>query len=92
MIDKLTNSSSQETSRCTMAITDAVQRFQPEEQVLGAAAFFLMLCDVYGVYPGNALSLISNMINSDKLHARDQFNAARMYIQNEIANAPRKAD
>jgi hypothetical protein len=67
-----------------MAVTDAVQRFQPEEQVLGAAAFFLMLCGVYGVHPGTALTTISNMINSEKIVARDQFNAARMYIENEI--------
>jgi hypothetical protein len=86
MIDKLTNASSLETSRCCMAVTDAVQRFRPEEQVLGAAAFFLMLCGVYGVHPGTALSTISNMINSEKIVAKDQFNAARMYIQKELVN------
>ena len=69
-----------------MAVTDAVQRFKPEEQVLGSAAFFLLLCDVYGVYPGTALNTISNMINSDKIVARDQFNAARMYIEEELKN------
>ena len=84
MIDKLTNASSLETSRCCMAVTDAVQRFNREEQILGAAAFFLLLCGVYGVHPGTALSTISNMINSDKIVARDQFNAARMYIQKEL--------
>lgn len=82
--DKITNASSQESSRATMAVADAVQRFKPEEQVLGAASFFLMICDVYGIYPGTALSAVSNLINSEKLHARDQFNAARMYIEKEI--------
>lgn len=86
MNDKLTNASSLETSRCCMAVTDAVQRFNPEEQVLGAAAFFLMLCDVYGVHPGTALNTITNMITSDKIVARDQFNATRMYIEKEIRN------
>lgn len=86
MHDKLTNASSLETSRCCMAVTDAVQRFNPEEQVLGAAAFFLLLCGQYGVYPGTALHTISNMIDSDKIVARDQFNAARMYIQEELKN------
>ena len=86
MIDKLTNASSLETSRCCMAVTDAVQRFQPEEQVLGSAAFFLMLCDVYGVHHGTVLSTISNMINSEKIAAKDQFIATRMYIQKEIKN------
>jgi hypothetical protein len=69
-----------------MAVTDAVQRFQPEEQVLGAAAFFIMLCGAYGVHPGTALTTISNMIDSEKIVARDQFNAARMYIENEIVS------
>lgn len=86
MNDKLTNASSHLTSQACMAVTDAVQRFRPEEQVLGSAAFFLMLCDVYGVHPGTALTTISNMINSDKIVARDQFNAARMYIEQEIKN------
>ena len=84
MNDKIANASSLETSRCCMAVTDAVQRFKPEEQVLGAAAFFLLLCDVYGVRPGTALNTITNMINSDKIVARDQFNATRMYIKKEI--------
>ena len=84
MHDKLTNASSLESSRCCMAVADGVQRFKPEEQVLGSAAFFLMLCDVYGVHPGTALTTISNMINSEKIVARDQFTAARMYIENEI--------
>ena len=84
MNDKLINASSLETSRCCMAVADGVQRFRPEEQVLGAAAFFLMLCDVYRVHPGTALVTISNMINSDKIVAKDQFNAARMYIEQEI--------
>ena len=86
MNDKINNASSHLTSQACMAVTDAVQRFRPEEQVLGAAAFFLMLCDVYGVHPGTALTTISNMINSDKIVARDQFNAARMYIEQEIKN------
>lgn len=86
MIDKLTNANSNLTSQACMAVTDAVQRFQPEERVLGSAAFFLLLCDVYGIHPGTALSTISNMINSDKIVARDQFNAARMYIQEELKN------
>lgn len=83
--DKLSNANSQETSRSTMAVADALQRFKPEEQVLGAAAFFLFICETHGVYPGTALTTISNMINSDKLHARDQFNGARMYIKEELA-------
>lgn len=86
MNDKLTNANSNLTSQACMAVTDAVQRFKPEERVLGAAAFFLLLCDVYGVYPGTALTTISNMINSDKIVARDQFNAARMYIDKEMKN------
>lgn len=86
MHDKLTNANSHLTSQACMAVTDAVQRFKPEEQVLGSAAFFLLLCDVYGIHPGTALSTISNMINSDKIVARDQFNAARMYIQEELKN------
>lgn len=86
MIDKLNNANSHKTSEVCMAVTDAVQRFAKEERVLGAAAFFLLLCDVYGVYPGTALTTISNMINSDKIVARDQFNAAKMYIQEELKN------
>lgn len=87
MYDKLNNANSHKTSECCMAVTDAVQRFRDEEQVLGAAAFFLLLCDVYGVYPGTVLTTISNMINSDKIAARDQFNAAKMYIEKELKDA-----
>ena len=86
MIDKLTNANSYSTSLACMAVTDAVQRFQPEERVLGAAAFFLLLCGQYGVHPGTALHTISNMIDSDKIVARDQFNAAKMYIKEELVN------
>lgn len=84
--DKLTNASSLETSRSTMAVADALQRFKSEEQVMGAAAFFLLICEVYGVYPGTALSTVSNMIRGNKIAARDQFNAAKMYIEKELKN------
>lgn len=86
MIDKLNSANSHTTSQATMAVTDAVQRFQPEEQVLGAAAFFLLVCEVYGIYPGTALATVSNMIRGNKIAARDQFNAARMYIEEELKN------
>lgn len=86
MIDKLNNANSHKTSEACMAVTDAVQRFKSEEQVLGAAAFFLLICDVYGVYPGTALHTVSNMISGNKIAARDQFNAAKMYIEEELKN------
>jgi hypothetical protein len=86
MIDKLNSASSLETSRCCMAVADAVQRFNREEQILGAAAFFYLLCNETGLHAGTALNTIFNMINSDKIVARDQFNAARMYIQKELVN------
>lgn len=86
MIDKLTNASSHMASQSCMAVADGVQRFNKAERVLGAAAFFLMICEVYGLHPGSALETVSNMINSDKLVARDQFNAARMYINEELKN------
>lgn len=85
--DLLHNANSHRTSEATMAVTDAVQRFKKEEQVLGAAAFFLLTCEVYGIYPGTALAAVSNMIRGNKIAARDQFAATKMYIEEELKKA-----
>lgn len=84
--DRLHNANSHRTSEAVISITNGMERFKPEEQILGAAAYFLLLCEVHGVYPGTALAAISNMIRGNKIAARDQFAAAKMYIEEELKN------
>lgn len=85
--DYLVNAEPLAVSRATMAVTDGVQTLKPEIQVMGAAAFFLMLAEAYKVPAQDVFVAVKNLMNSEKGDAVPQFNAAREYIKHELINA-----
>jgi hypothetical protein len=66
-----------------MAVTDALQRFAPEERVVGAAAFFLLLCDRYNIEAGEAFRIASRVIKA-RHEGRPELNAVSAYLKYEL--------
>lgn len=66
-----------------MAVTDAIQRFRPEEQVVGAAAFFLLLCDRYQIDAGEAFRIASRVLKA-RHEGRPELNAVQDYMRYEL--------
>lgn len=66
-----------------MAITDSVQHWRPEERVVGAAAFFLLLCKRYQIEAGEAFRIASRVIKAQ--HGdRSELAAAEAYLEHEL--------
>ena len=85
--DRMVNAEPRAVSQATMAVADGVQTLTPETQVMGDAAFFLLLCDAYKVPAQDVFTATTNLMNSEKGDAIPQFNAAREYIKHEVINA-----
>ncbi len=81
--DMIMNAEVHDVAQATMTITDRVQHLQPASRVLGAAAFFLMACDHYGVHATDAFTAVTNLMNT-KHKGRDEFLATKMYLENEL--------
>jgi hypothetical protein len=85
--DHMVNAEPRIVSRAVMHVADGVQTLSPDVQVMGAAAFFLMLCEAYKVPAQDVFTATTNLMNSEKGDAIPQFNAAREYIKHEVVNA-----
>lgn len=85
--DRMVNAEPHDVSKATMAVADGVQTLTPETQVMGAAAFFLLLAEAYKVNPQDVFTATKNLMSSEKGDAIPQFNAAREYIKHEVINA-----
>lgn len=66
-----------------MAITDAVQMWTKEQRVVGAAAFFLLLCKTYRIEAGEAFRIADRVIRSAH-DERPELIAAEQYMREEL--------
>ncbi len=85
--DRMVNAEPRAVSQATMAVADGIQTLTPEVQVMGAAAFFLLLSEAYKVPAQDVFVAVKNLMNSERTDAVPQFNAAREYIKHEVINA-----
>ncbi len=83
--DRMVNAAPLPVSRAVMAVANGLQDYTPEQQVMGAAAFFLMISEAYSASPQEVFTAVKNMIRADKYEALPQFNAAKQYIEKELA-------
>lgn len=81
--DKLNLVGLRKVGNVTMAVTDAVQDYNKEEQVVGTAAFFLLLCKTFNVEPGEAFRVAERVINA-RHEGRPELIAAEQYMQGEL--------
>jgi hypothetical protein len=85
--DLMVNAEPVAVSQAAMAVADGVQAYKPEAQVMGAAAFFIILCEEYKVNAQDVFTATKNLMASERLDVIPQFNAAREYIKGELINA-----
>ncbi len=71
-------------ARAAMTVLDRLQDFDPEIQIMGAAAVFLELAEHIGIPAQEAFSATKNLINGDD-GKRHEFRAITAYLQGEIA-------
>lgn len=81
--DKLNMVGLRKVGNVCMAVTDAVQDYTKEEQIVGAAAHFLLSCKTFGVEPGEAFRVAERVIKA-RHEGRPELIAAEQYIRNEL--------
>jgi hypothetical protein len=66
-----------------MAIINACQDWRPEQQVVGAAAHFILLCQRYRLEPGEAFRIAERVIKSQHSD-RPELKAVAAYMAGEL--------
>lgn len=82
--DLLTNAQPEQVAHATMTLLDCMQNLQAENQTLGAAALFFLLCEHWRVDPREALGLARNLMCSTEGERRPEFRAAAFYLRNNL--------
>jgi len=63
--DRMNQAPARKVASAAMTVIDALQlRFTSEQQVLGTAAVFLILCERFGVEPQDAFTATKNLMNT----------------------------
>ena len=83
--DSLVNAPRATTAHLTLALIDRVQGHhqQPGAQIAALSAAFLLLCERFQVSPQDAFTATKNLMNDHDGRAIE-FEAVRMYLQNEV--------
>ena len=81
--DKLNLVGLRKVGNVTMAVTDATHDFTKEQQVVGVAAHFLLMCKVFGVEPGEAFRVAERVIKA-RHEGHPELIAAEQYMRGEL--------
>jgi len=81
--DKMNSADPLLVGRSAMTTIDALQDFDPETQVMGMAACFLLLCDRFKVQPGDVFQTTQNVMNG-VAGKRPEFEAVQSYLAGEV--------
>jgi hypothetical protein len=82
--DSLNNASGQQAAIASMNVIDRLQHFAAGEQVIGACATFLLLCEHYGVPAQDAFTAAKNCMNDTNRKFIPEFRAVSDYVRNEL--------
>lgn len=69
--------------RGAMSVIDALQDYDPETQVMGMAASFLLLCNRFKQRPNDVFQTVQNVMNGVE-GKRPEFEAVESYLAGEI--------
>jgi len=83
--DKLNNCSLTDGAVASLTVIDRLQKFKPEEQVVGLAATFLLVCEHYRVSVQDVMTVTKNMIHDARRRHVPEFDAVDLYVRNELA-------
>lgn len=82
--DKLNNCSLQDGAIAAMTVIDRLQNFRPEQQVVGAAAAFVAICEHLNVELQDVMTVTKNMIADARRRKLPEFDAVDLYVRNEL--------
>lgn len=81
--DLMVNANLRHVANASVAVIDRLQAYAPHEQIAGAAASFILMCEHFGVSPQDAFATATNIMNQAE-GRRAEFEAVRLYLENEV--------
>jgi hypothetical protein len=81
--DLFNNANPRRVANATMSALDSLQNYQPHEQMLAAAALFVMLADHWRIPAQDAFTVVKNLMIGNEMR-RPEFGAVQLYMQNEL--------
>ena len=85
LYERMINAPRQETANATLhVITAAQNNARAEAQIPALAAAFLLVCEGKGIDAQDAFNVTKNLINSHDQHLGTDFEAIRMYVENDL--------
>jgi hypothetical protein len=82
--DKLNSADPKKVGHAVMHMADRLQAFQPETQVIAAAAFFLFLAERHRVPAQDAFTITKNLLASSLDGTQPELGAAQDYVRHEL--------
>ena len=85
-LDAINNAPPKEVALASFEIINALQNHydRPHVQAAAACAVFLVLCQQVRIEPQTIFTAVSNILSDEREGGRDEFEALRMYVANEI--------
>lgn len=80
----LANVSPKRVARATFRALDRIQEYEPHEQCAAAAALFIVVCETCKADPQDVMTATRNLLMDEREGRRQEFQALRMYAENEI--------
>lgn len=84
--DRMNNANPHTVASAAMAVVDRLQNFPPADQIMGAAALFLILAEHRGIPAQDIFTATKNLINGVD-GKRPEFRALAEYVKHELPNA-----
>lgn len=72
-----------ESATSTMRVIDAAQDLPPHLQLIAIVATFKLMIERFDVDPQDAFTVVDNIMNTAQ-GSRSEFDAVRMYLENEV--------
>lgn len=82
--DLLNMASTKQTANATLGTLNALQNWEPQEQLLAAAIVFLNLADFWQVSAQDAFTAATNMLNDKDGKTRPEFLSVKHYMEGEL--------
>jgi phytoene/squalene synthetase len=85
--ERIINVRAQDAGKAAMSVIDALQKYIEEDkgaQAVGLCAAFLLFCERFGLSPQDVFVATKNLMAHVAGDNRKDFEAVRLYLQNEV--------
>lgn len=87
LYDRVVNVPAASAGQAAMGVIDALQHYIERDkgaQAVGLCSAFLLFCERFGLQAQDVFTATKNLMNAAEGDVRKDFDAVRLYLQNEV--------